>query len=98
MADPKDNKDYKNDPARTKPYTFEEPRPKEEIVAQAYDHEQPTPTQMEADQAKLAAISGGAIPEGGGDPQAAKKKELEAAQKPSTGGYQTRASTPPKAE
>jgi hypothetical protein len=90
-----------NDPARTQPYQFNEPRPKEEIVKQAYDHETPTPTQEENDQAKLDAIF---QPPGSGDPQqaAAKKKQqdeerrkqMEAKPAPGTPGYQTRATTP----
>ena len=84
----------KDDPARTRPYTFNEPRPQAEIVAQAYEVETPTPTQEENDAAKMAAIY---QPEGSGDPQSvkdadAKKKSMEA--KPAGAGYQTRAATP----
>lgn len=84
----------KDDPARTRPYTFNEPREQAEIVAEAYDVETPTPTQMENDQAKVAAMHGGSIPEGGGDPQMAKeaeakkKKDMEASKSPA--GYQTK--------
>ena len=121
MADPKDQRQDqrqgqdqprhgrdvtgKDDPARTRPYQFNEPRPQADIVAQAYDHEDPTPTQEENDQAKLDAIH---VPDGGGDPQmqaaAKRKREQEAqrqkdmeAQRGQPGqGYQTRAT--PKAE
>jgi hypothetical protein len=102
MADPKDQPRHghdthgKDDPARTRPFTFNEPRPQAEIVAEAYDHEDPTPTQEENDKAKLDAIH---IPDGAGDPQSAeakRKKELEANKQPGQ-GYQTRAATP-KAE
>jgi len=89
MADPKDDKDKKVDP-RTASFIHPEPRSQAEIVAEAYDHEDPTPTQMENDAAKVAAMHGGSTPEGGGDPQAAeakRKKELEANR---PGGYQTR--------
>jgi hypothetical protein len=41
----------------------------QERVAKAYEIEQPTPTQMENDLAKLSAMNMGTIPEGGGDPQ-----------------------------
>jgi hypothetical protein len=41
----------------------------QERVAKFYDHEDPTPTQMENDLAKVAAMNMGSIPEGGGDPQ-----------------------------
>ena len=99
MADTKDQPRHgrdvtgKDDPARTRPYTFNEPRPKEEIVQQAYDHEDPTPTQAELDQGKLDAIH---QDPGSLDPQSAEakqKREREqrdmAAQQ--GGGYQTRA-------
>jgi len=102
MADTKDQPRHgrdvtgKDDPARTRPYTFNEPRPKEEIVQQAYDHEDPTPTQAELDQAKLDSIY---QPEGSGDPQMAERQKKErdmAAQQ--GGGYQTRQSTPTPAQ
>jgi hypothetical protein len=41
----------------------------QERVAKAYEIEQPTPTQMENDLAKLSAMNMGEIPNGGGDPQ-----------------------------
>ena len=41
----------------------------EERVAKFYDHEDPTPSQMENDLAKVAAMNMGSIPPGGGDPQ-----------------------------
>jgi hypothetical protein len=105
MADPKDTKtqqpthsrdprDAKDDAGRLHPYTFNEPRPQAEIVEQAYDHEEPTPTQAENDAAKKAAMY---QPEGSGDPQmvkdaeAKKKKDMEAANRP--GSYQTKTAT-----
>jgi len=102
MADPKDQPRHgrdtagKDDPARTRPFEMNEPRSKEEIVQQAYDHEDPTPTQEENDAAKLAALNL-TPPEGeGGEAEAARQKkereqkELEGQR---SGGYQTRAST-----
>jgi len=114
MADPKDTRDQqrqgqdqprhgrdvagKDDPARTHPFEFNKPRTQAEIVEQAYDHDDPTPTQEENDQAKLDAIH---IPDGGGDPQQAeakRKKEQERkdleAQRGNQPGYQTRATQP----
>ena len=96
MADQKDETRHgrdvtgKDDPARTRPYEFNAPRSQAEIVEQAYQHEDPTPSQEENDAAKLEAIF---QPPGSGDPQraeAAKKKQMEGGQ---SGGYQTRAST-----
>jgi len=83
----------KDDPARTNPYEFNKPRSQAEIVEQAYQHEDPTPSQEELDEAKLDAIF---QPPGSGDPQRAadaeaKKKQMEGGQ---SGGYQTRAVTP----
>jgi hypothetical protein len=103
MADQKDQPRHgrdvsgKDDPARTSPYTFNEPRPQAEIVAQAYEIETPTPTQEENDQAKKDAMwqDPGSL-----DPQKAeakkkqdeeRRKQMEA--KPA-GGYATRAATP----
>ena len=104
MADQKDQPRHgrdvsgKDDPARTRPYEFNEPRSQAEIVAQAYEIETPTPTQEENDQAKLDALF---IPPGAGDPQKAeakkkqdeeRRKQMEA--KPASGaGYQTRSAT-----
>jgi hypothetical protein len=55
---------------------------------------QPTPTQFENDLFKTAAMNGGKLPEGGGDPQKAKDKEVKnkqaEANKPPV-GYATRA-------
>ncbi len=93
-----------NDAYKSKVYgVSDETRPEEDVPAgrQAPPEElPPTPTQFENDLFKTAAMSGGKLPEGGGDPQkiaeAKKKKELEA-NKPGT--YQTRATTAtPKAE
>ena len=85
----------KDDPARLRPYEFNQPRSQAEIVAQAYDHEDPTPTQEENDAAKLEAIF---QPPGSGDPQQAEQKRKEREQKEleaqKSGGYQTRAANP----
>jgi hypothetical protein len=93
----RDPRSPKEDGGRLTPYTFNEPRPQAEIVAQAYEIETPTPTQEENDQAKKDAMY---QDPGSLDPQKAeakkkqdeeRRKQMEA--KPA-GGYQTRAAAP----
>jgi len=96
MADVKD-RDKKPD-GRTNPYTFTEPRPKAEIVAEAYEIEQPTPTQEECDEAKLAALGQTEPPEpppeGTGTQNAQPKPGTKTVEAEKPGGYQTRAANP----
>lgn len=91
MADVKD-RDKKPD-GRTEPYTWSNPRPKAEIVAEAYTIEEPTPTQEECDNAKLAATNQTPPeppPEGAVLNPPAGQQQRRAVEANQPGGYQTR--------
>jgi hypothetical protein len=65
-----------------------------ERVEKASEHEQPTPTQEENDRAKLAVSGGQQNPNFGQPLPADVQKRQSEANKPSSGGYQTKSSGP----